>query len=69
MQCYEYEVLCRWMGARLRSHGAEVRDHDITVSDALIEANVHSVAEILRLRDPDVEALARSLCNVPAVAA
>lgn len=69
MQCYEYEVLCRWMGARLRRLGVQVRDHDITVSDALLEADVTSVVDILRLSDADIESLARRLFRPPATAA
>ncbi len=69
MQCYEYEVLCRWMGARMRSLGANVRDHDISVSGALIEAKITSVVDILHLSDSDIEVLAQRHCSLPATAA
>ncbi len=69
MQCYEYEVMRRWMSARLCIHGAEVHHQDSAVSDALFEADVDSIADVMRLKNSEVETLARRFCVLPGVAA
>ncbi len=69
MQCYEYEVMRRWMCARLRIHGAEVQHQDSAVSDALLEADVDSITDVMRLQEPEIEILARRFCVLPGVAA
>ncbi len=42
---------------------------DSAVSDALFEADVDSIADVMRLKDSEVETLARRFCVLPGVAA
>ena len=69
MQCHEFETMRCWLGARLRGRDVNVRDDDLVVADALTESGLGSVAEVIALREADIEAIASRILGRPHVAA
>ena len=69
MQCFHFETMRRWLRARLRRRGYEVRDDDTAVDDILGQPEFTSIADVIRLDDTRLDRIAHLLGYSQSIAA
>ena len=61
MHCYQFEISCRWVAARLRRRGIEIAERDPSFMEAVSELGLESVADAVGLSEQRLSSVARRL--------
>lgn len=61
MPCHEFEIMCRWVAARLRARGMDVDERDPDFLDAVAALRLRGVADAVRLESEAVRRLASAV--------
>ena len=61
MHCYQFEISCRWVAARLRRRGIDATERDPSFMEAVSDLGLDSVADAVGMSEQRLSSVARRL--------
>ena len=61
MQCFEFEIICRWVAARLRRRGLKIVDGDPSFMEVVSDLGLTSVADAVSMGEEKLTSVAERL--------